>query len=82
MDGFSGYKQIQVALEDREKTSFITPRGTFYYKVMPTDLKNVGATYQRDMTALFHDMVHKKIELYVDDTIAKSRTEKDHHTDL
>ena len=45
MDGFSGYNQIKMALEDMEKTSFITPWGTYCYKVMPFDLKNVGATY-------------------------------------
>jgi hypothetical protein len=36
-------------------------------------LKNVGATYQRAMMTLFHDMMHKEIEVYVDDMIAKSR---------
>ena len=35
MDGFSGYNQIRMSPEDREKTSFITPWGTFCYKVMP-----------------------------------------------
>ena len=45
MDGFSGYNQIQMAFEDREKTTFITIWGTFYYKVMPFGLKNTGATY-------------------------------------
>ena len=45
---------------------------------MPFDLKNVGATYQRAMTTLFHDMMHKEIEVYVDDMIAKSKTEVEH----
>ena len=39
---------------------------------MPFGLKNAGATYQRAMTTLFHDMMHKEIEVYVDDMIAKS----------
>ena len=46
MDGFSGYNQIKMAPKDMEKTSFITPLGTYCYKVMPFGLKNVGATYQ------------------------------------
>ncbi|GAU46526.1 hypothetical protein TSUD_402560 [Trifolium subterraneum] len=62
MDGFSGYNQIKMAVEDREKTAFITPWGTFCYKVMPFGLTNAGATYQRGMTTLFHDMMHKEIE--------------------
>ena len=45
MDGFSGYNQIKMALEDMEKTSFITPWGTYCYKVMPFSLKNASATY-------------------------------------
>ena len=43
MDGFSGYNQIQMAHENREKTAFVTMWGNFCYKVMPFDLKNVGA---------------------------------------
>jgi len=78
MDGFSGYSQIKMALEDREKTSFITPWGTFCYKVMPFGLINVGATYQRGMTTLFHDMMCKEIEVYVDDMIVKFYTEEVH----
>lgn len=78
MDGFSGYNQIKMAEEDKEKTTFITPWGTFCYKVMPFGLKNAGATYQRAMVILFHDMMHKEIEVYVDDMIAKSRESEDH----
>ncbi|GAU10261.1 hypothetical protein TSUD_418820, partial [Trifolium subterraneum] len=59
MDGFSGYNQIKMSPEDMEKTTFITPWGTFCYKVMPFELKNAGATYQRAMVTLFHDMIHK-----------------------
>lgn len=55
MDGFLVYNQIQMRQEDKEKTIFVTPWGTFYYKVMPFGLKNVGATYQRAMVTLFHD---------------------------
>ena len=40
-------------------------------------LKNAGATYQRAMTALFHDMIHKEMEVYVDDMIAKSWAEEE-----
>lgn len=78
MDGFSYYNQIKMAPIDMEKTTFIAPQGTFYYKVMPLGLKNVGATYQRAMVTLFHDMINKDIEVYVDDMIAKSQTEEEH----
>ena len=45
---------------------------------MSFGLKNVSATYQRAMTTLFHDMMHKEIEVYVDDMIAKSIDEEEH----
>ena len=44
--------------------------------------KNAGATYQRAMVTLFHDMMHKEIEVYVDDMIAKSQGEDDHVVNL
>ena len=40
MDGFSGYNQILMALEDMKKTTFITERGTYCYRVMSFGLKN------------------------------------------
>ncbi|KAL6337991.1 hypothetical protein AAG906_007791 [Vitis piasezkii] len=72
MNGFFGYSQILMASEDMEKTSFITEWGTYYYRVIPFGLKNVGATYQRVATTLFHDMMHRDVEVYVDDMIVKS----------
>ena len=72
MDGFSGYNQIMMAVMDKIKTTFITKWGTYCYKVMPFGLKNVGATYQRAATALFHNMMHKEVEVYVDDMMVKS----------
>ncbi|XP_027155474.1 uncharacterized protein LOC113755765 [Coffea eugenioides] len=81
-DCFAGYHQILMAEEDREKTAFITPWGTFCYRVMPFGLKNAGATYQRTMTTLFHDMIHREMEVYVDDIIIKSKRAEDHLVDL
>ena len=72
MDGFFGYNQILMALEDMEKTSFITKWGTYCYRVMPFRLKNARATYQRPAITLFHDMMHRDVEVYVDDMIVKS----------
>ena len=78
MDGFFGYNQIKVAPQDQHKTTFITPWGTFCYKVMPYGLKNDGETYQRAMTYIFHDYMHDILEDYVDDLLAKSKTRKQH----
>ena len=78
MDGYSGYNQIRMAAKDVEKTAFKTPIRNFYYTMMPFGLKNARATYQRTMTAIFHDMMHKKMENYVDDIVLKSNTRAGH----
>ena len=55
--------------EDEEKTSFITHEGLYCYKVMPFELKNDGATYQRLMNHVFQDQIGKNMKVYVDDII-------------
>lgn len=67
-----------MAPEDAKKTAFRTPKGHFYNKVMPFGLKNAGATYQRAMTTIFQDMMHKEIEDYVDDIVVKSGKGENH----
>jgi hypothetical protein len=47
LDAYSGYNQIKLKVEDKEKTTFITPYNVFCYQVMHFGLKNTGATYQR-----------------------------------
>ena len=78
MDGFSRYNQIMMAVVDKIKTAFITKWGIYYYKVMPFGLKNAEETYQRATIALFHDMMHKEVEVYVDDMMVKSETREGH----
>ncbi|XP_070023155.1 uncharacterized protein [Nicotiana sylvestris] len=82
VDCFAGYHQIWMDEEDAEKTTFITPWGMYYYRMMSFGLKNAGATYMRAMTIIFHDMIHKEIEVYVDDVIIKFRKAADHMGDL
>ena len=70
MDAFSGYNQIMMHPDDREKTSFITDRGTYCYKVMPFGLKNAGATYQRLVNRMFAKQLGTTMEVYIDDTVS------------
>jgi hypothetical protein len=64
--------------EDKEKTTFIMHWGTLCYKVMPFELKNSKATYKRAMIILFYDMMHQKVEVYMDDILAKLKKYEDH----
>ena len=82
MDGFSSYNQIKIAPADQEKIAFTCAWGTFYWNVMPFGLKNASNTYQRAITTIFHDMMHKNMEDYVDDTLVKSKTRSAHLSDL
>ena len=82
MDAFSGYNQIKLSPEDREKTSFITHRGVYCYKVMPFGLINAGATYQRMMNKIFSGQLGRNMEVYVDDMIVKSMETGAHLEDL
>nr|GFC16637.1 reverse transcriptase domain-containing protein [Tanacetum cinerariifolium] len=67
LDGFSGYFQIPIDPKDQEKTTFTCPYGTFAYKRMPFGLCNAPGTFQRCMMAIFHEMIEKTMEVFMDD---------------
>nr|GEZ44310.1 reverse transcriptase domain-containing protein [Tanacetum cinerariifolium] len=67
LDGFSGYFQILIDPKDQEKTTFTCPYGTFAYKRMPFFLCNAPGTFQRCMIEIFHDMIERTMEVFMDD---------------
>ncbi|GJS28270.1 putative nucleotidyltransferase, ribonuclease H [Tanacetum coccineum] len=67
LNGFSRYFQIPIAHEDQEKTTFTCPYRTFAYRRMPFGLCNAPATFQRCMTALFHELIEDSMEVFMDD---------------
>jgi hypothetical protein len=84
LDGNAGYNQIFMADEDVSKTAFICPGfvGLFEWIVMTFGLKNAGATYQRAMNLIFHDLLGIIVEVYIDDIIVKSAGDDSHLADL
>ena len=82
LDAFQGYHQIPLALDDQEKTAFVTPVGNYHYKVMSFGLKNASSTYQRMMTRMFESLLGKNIEIYIDDMVVKSKMVSEHLGDL
>nr|XP_016473924.1 PREDICTED: RNA-directed DNA polymerase homolog [Nicotiana tabacum] len=78
LDTYSGYHQILMDEDDQEKTTFITHRGTYNYRVMPFGLKNVGATYQRLVKQMFKKQLDNTVEVYIDDMLVKSLRDEDH----
>ena len=67
LDGYSGYNQIVITLEDQEKTTFTCHFGTFAYRRMPFGLCNAPTTFQSCMMSIFSDYVENIIEVFMDD---------------
>nr|KYP46002.1 Retrovirus-related Pol polyprotein from transposon 17.6 [Cajanus cajan] len=67
---------------DEVHTSFITDHTNYCYRVMPFDLKNAGATYQRLMDKVFHQQIGQNMEVYIDDMVVKTTSATNHATDL
>ena len=69
VDGFSSYNQVSVLPEDREKTTFTTPWGTFMYAKMLFGLMNAGVTFQHAMDIAFIGEKDKFVVVYLDEII-------------
>jgi hypothetical protein len=78
IDSFSGYNQIAMNEQDKEKTAFTTPWGTFKYDKMPFGLMNAGATFQRAMDIAFVRERDKFVVIYLDDLMVFSKSDEEH----
>nr|GEV67906.1 DNA-directed DNA polymerase [Tanacetum cinerariifolium] len=67
LDGFLGYFQSPIDPKDQEKITFTCSYGTFAYRRMPFSLCNAPGTFQKCMMAIFHDMIEKIMEVFMDD---------------
>ena len=67
LDGYSGYNQIAIAVEDQEKTNFTCPYGTFAFRRMSFGLCNAPATFQTCMMSMFSDLAEEVMEIFMDD---------------
>ena len=67
LDGYSGYNQIAIALEDQEKTTFTCSYGTFAFRRIPFGLYKAIATFQRCIMSMFSDLVEEAVEIFMND---------------
>lgn len=78
----SGYWQVSVSEDDRDKTAFITPFGLYRFKRMPFGLKNAPATFQRLIHRFRSGLPDVTILAYLDDIIVISNSFQQHMIDL
>ena len=67
LDGYSGYFQIEIDVEDQEKTTFTCPFGTYAYRRMSFGLCNAPTTFQQCMLSIFSEIVERIMEVFMDD---------------
>jgi hypothetical protein len=84
LNGNASYNQIFMAEGGMSKTAFRCPSfiGLFEWVVMTSGLKNVGATYQRAMNLIFHDLLGIVLDIYIDDVVVKSDSMNNHLVNL
>jgi hypothetical protein len=82
LDAYSGYHQISLAIDDEEKTAFITPFGIFCYTKMAFGLKNGGATYQKYVHTVLEGQIGRNFKAYIDDIVVMSEKRGDLLDDL
>jgi hypothetical protein len=77
LDGYSGYHQIPIHLEDQSKTTFTCSYDTFAYRRMLFGLCNAPSSFQRCMMAIFFDLIDKVMEVFMDDFSIYGKTFED-----
>ena len=78
LDALSGFTQIELAEEDREKTAFRTHRGLFQFRRMPFGLRNGPSIFQRIMQNILAPYLWLFSLVYIDDIVVYSKTYEDH----
>src|SRR6266481_452895 len=82
LDMSEAYEQICVRLEDVPKTAFSTIYGTFISRVMQQGDCNTPSTFQRLMTAVFHEYIVRFVHVYLDDIFIYSSSIDEHEGHL
>ena len=80
LDLKSGYWQIEMHPESREKTAFVTHNGHYEFTVMPFGLINSGASFQRLMGHILRGLEYRFAWIYIDDIVIFSKSIEEHFT--
>ena len=79
LDLRAGYFQVNVDPNDKDKTAFITPLGTYRFKRMPMGLRNSGATFQRLIDNFMSSLPGTTVLAYLDDLLVMSDESYEKH---
>jgi uncharacterized membrane protein len=82
MDLASGYWQLKISDNDKQKTAFATHRGLFQFKCMPFGLANSPATFERLMEVVLSGLQWERCLVYLDDVIVFGKTLQEQLTNL
>jgi hypothetical protein len=78
LDIENAYWNIPIKEEDRDKTGFVTPFGSFRYERMAFGLSGAPSTFQRVMDAMLVGLRDVEVLVYLDDLLIFSETIEDH----
>ena len=78
LDLFSGFHQIGLTEDAKQKCALSTSRGHYHFNRMPFGLCNAPATFQRVMNEIFHDLIGKTMHVYIDDVTIYTKTFEEH----
>lgn len=73
LDLASGYHQIAISEESKEKTAFVTPDGQYEYNRMPFGLANAPAVFQRVIHKILNKSKVPYVIIYMDDILIPSK---------
>ena len=83
LDGFTGYNQVRMHLDDQEKTTFVTDWGVYVVVVMMFRLKTTPTTFQRAITEIFGDYIPAFMQVFLDDFgMYRTAAQHSHHLRL
>jgi len=78
IDLFSGYHQVPMNPDDKDKTTFTTMFGNYKFCVMPFGLCNAPATFHLEMNRIFFDLIGVCLFVYIDDLAIFSDSVESH----
>ena len=82
LDGYLGYHQITIHLDDQSKTTFTCPYGTYAYRRICFGLCNAPTSFQRCMMSIFSDMIEEIMDVFMDDFSIYGKTFDDYLENL